>query len=197
MVAAAGWYGGIYGGYTLFDEEDDNARSFDAEDAARVGGALGYRFDESARGNWRGELDFSYLETDLENDRVPGAVAYRADMNVYTVMARGLYDFKFVAWPRWRPYLGLGLGTVISEADPADGAGALLYGRSTAVFAGEASAGLTYLLSDRIELFSDVRYLLADEPANLTVTAGALPAGAHGETGVDALSMNLGIRYRF
>lgn len=201
-ASGEGWYTAVYGGYNFSEAEVEDSSTLAAielegEDDFQIGGALGHRFPDSERGNWRAEFDFRYFSSELENETTTALLVPSDDIDVdtYTFIARGLYDFKILSQAKWRPYVGLGIGFVSADVDTVTLTSGARLGDDDTVFAGEVSGGMSYTLNKKTELFTDVRYLIAEE-LDIDLTGGPLPSNdAEGE--IDSLSVNIGIRYEF
>ena len=197
-----GWYTAVYGGYNFSEAEvEDPSTSppteLEGDDNFQLRAALGYRFPENEGGNWRAEFDFRYFSGELENERNTTLLASSRDSEIdtYTFIARGLYDFKIPSKTKWRPYVGLGLGFVSADVDTVVFASGARLGGDDTVFAGEVSGGMSYTLNEKVELFADVRYLIAEE---LEIDRSGTPITLRDVEGeIDSLSVNIGIRYGF
>ena len=166
---AEGWYASVYGGYAISDTKFGGSGSLssdelDFEHDRHVGAKLGYSFPHNELGNWRTEFDLSHVSGELQRNgnAMLSRPAWRADVDAYTFIARGLYDFTISPESRWRPYVGIGAGFVSVDADLQAYASDPLHESSKTTFVGEISGGLSYLLTDKIDLFVEMRRRITD-----------------------------------
>ena len=166
---AENWYATIYGGYASSDIELEGTGSLpskrlDFELDRHVGAKLGYVFPLNDLGNRRTEFDLSHVSGELANNgnaTLP-RTALRADVDAYTFIARGLYDFTISPESRWRPYVGMGVGFISVDVDLHDYASDPLHERRKTAFVGEISGGMSYLLTDKIDLFVEMNHRITD-----------------------------------
>jgi len=176
-------YFSVFGGLSSLDDTSISSPggsiSSDSDEGFGVGLAAGRWFD--ARKHWRGEIEISYRENDL--DEVAGRGGGNAELNSLAYMVNGYYDFRPRA--RFSPYVGAGIGFADVEAENIAYGGTLLDDDDT-VFAYQFIGGVGYEVSERVDLFGEVRYLATDDPS-------------FNNRQLDYETVNLlgGVRYRF
>ncbi|NGY03471.1 OmpA family protein [Solimonas terrae] len=150
------------------------------------GGTVGYLFD----GGLRTELDFTYSQADWDRitltDTVGNSVTSSTDsakLKAMRAMANAWYDIDFGSWVV--PYLGGGVGYQRSEVSSSGS------DDSDSGFAWQLGGGLGFLLSDRITLSLDYRYVDAGNPQYGTADGGKL------KTSYQSHNVGLGLRYAF
>lgn len=141
------------------------------------------------------------FSSDLEQEGGLGAaptlgLSQEVEMETNTFLARAVYDFNLPAAPKWRPYIGGGIGFVAAESDSIFTTAGAVFAVDDTVFAGEVSGGVSYALQPDLDLYTDVRYLIADD-LDVERNAAITPLIQDGEAEIDSVSINFGIRYRF
>lgn len=159
--AAGPNYFSAWGGYNALDDSDIETPggdlSSDLDDGFGVGVAYGRWFDP--RRHWRGEVELSYRENDV--DDVAG-IGSDGELNALTGMVNGYYDFTPNA--RFSPYVGAGVGFADVEADRVALPGSVEIDDDDSVFAYQAMVGANYELTSSVDFFGELRYLGADDP---------------------------------
>lgn len=159
--AAGPNYFSAWGGYNALGDSDIESPGSDLESdfdgGFGVGVAYGRWFDTQR--HWRGEVELSYRENDV--DDVSG-VGSDGAFNALTGMVNGYYDFLPDA--RLSPYVGVGVGYADVEADGVGLAGGGELDDDDGVFAYQAMVGANYQLTSNVDFFGEVRYLDTDDP---------------------------------
>lgn len=104
-------------------------------------------------GDWRAELELGYRTIGIDSVD-PGSNA-SGDVNAYTVMINGAYDFD--TGSEWTPYVGLGVGALIIEGDVSYTSSSNTAETETKNFYGAAPAaqvglGVAFEVSDDVDL---------------------------------------------
>jgi outer membrane protein OmpA-like peptidoglycan-associated protein len=166
-----GWYLGLEAGANWVDDTDfvfdfGNppsappffASSIDFETGWAALGTIGYAFES----HWRIEGEFGYRSNDTDNYLVGPVSTPRSrrggDLTEYTAMVNVLYDIPLSE--RLDITFGLGAGVDYAEFDD----GAIAGNDDDFNFAYQAIAGLSYELTNRLDLTLNYRYLHVDEP---------------------------------
>lgn len=169
--AKDGYYFAPSAGYTMVsDFGDDNVEiSFDG--GWTIGAAIGFR-----TGQFRLEGEVSYLQNGLDEARVGRTtLGMDGDLSLLSGNIGGYYDF---AVQGFTPYVGLGVGYTDIQFDGSVAGVTLDVGNSEySIF---AEAGVSYPISDRVELVPAYRYTRTNT-----------------EEAVNAHSLKLGLRYSF
>jgi outer membrane protein OmpA-like peptidoglycan-associated protein len=161
-----GWYIGLEGGANWVSDNDaffdDDATptnpvtlSFDTGWAAL--GTIGYGFDS----NWRIELEGAYRHNDLDNYLVtgdPGFSARSGDLEQISIMANVLYDIPLTE--RLDLTVGVGAGAAYAQFDDSVGTDDDDWN-----FAYQGIVGLSYEMTNRLDLTLTYRYQNVNEPA--------------------------------
>lgn len=160
--AANGNYISIYGGLndlddTSIDSSDAGRISSDFDEGYGVGAAIGRWFD--AQRHWRAEVEFAYRENDF--DRIGRRGGGDAELSSQAYMVNGYYDFRPNA--SFSPYVGAGVGIADVEVEDVPFSGGRLDDEDS-VFAYQFIGGVGYGLTERVDLFGELRYLATDEP---------------------------------
>lgn len=176
-------YISIFGGLNSLDDTSISSPTgsigSDFDEGFGVGIAVGRWFD--ARQHWRAEVELSYRENDI--DRL-GAARGRGEVNALAYMVNGYYDFR--PGERVQPYVGVGVG--IAEIDAENvGIGSARLDDDDSVFAYQFIGGLGYQLTDRVDLFGELRYLGSEDPE--------LDGGR--ELDYESANVLAGLRFRF
>lgn len=186
LAAGEGFYIGGGAGLHMPDDSDVSGPGFsnnvDLENDWGAIGALGYAFGNGFR--VEGEIGYRTSEV----DSVDGAAA-SGDVDATSFMANVLYDIA--TGTAFTPYLGVGLGAVRVDVDNATTVGGSTWDDSDTVLGGQAIAGLSYALSDRLDLFGQYAYLLTDD------VEGNLANGTSAEGEYDSHNLFVGLRFRF
>ena len=110
-------------------------------------------------------MEFGARAVDV--DSVSGATDGSGDIDIYTVMVNGVWDWDVKS--RFEPYVLLGAGVIIADGDISYTDGNALLDTtsfSKSALAGQIGLGLRYGISDRLDLTGGYTFLLA--PTNQT-----------------------------
>lgn len=151
--------------------------------------ALGYDYTS----NWRGEIEASILDNDVESHASGNTEDAGSDGSVTTIaiMANAIYDFENSS--DFVPYIGAGIGFArvefkdYSSADSGD----ILDDEANA-FAYQAFAGMAYEFHEDWALTLDYKYFATDKP-DVKTTLGSNDTDIDNENH----SVNFGLRYTF
>jgi OmpA-OmpF porin, OOP family len=167
--AAEGWYFGLAGGANWLEDSDfelvnsgpDTFGHIEFETGFAVAAALGYDF-----GRWRVEFENAYRQNDgdcVEFTSAPGVCNAIADGSAFELsqMVNVLYDIPLGG--RLTASVGVGGGGVLVVADPSLISTPIAGDFDDYVVAGQLIAGMNYELTDRLQLFADYRYFVADD----------------------------------
>jgi outer membrane protein OmpA-like peptidoglycan-associated protein len=184
--AAEGWYFGLAGGANWLVDADYDVVTTTLVYAGRneydtgfaVVSAVGYDY-----GRWRAEFEVGYRQNALDcvtTSTGAGSclTGINGDIWELSQMVNVLYDIPLGG--RMTASIGVGVGGVLVVADPqAIGTGfTSLPDFDDYVVAGQLIAGFSYDLTDRLQLFADYRYFVADDPEFDFVISGSGPAVA-------------------
>ena len=192
-----GWYIGLEGGGSWVDDHDV-VRTFDvnppgggvvtttflgvpSETGWVALGTIGYGF----RGPFRLELEGGYRHNDLDT-------AASAEIAEWSVMANVLYDISLTE--RLALTIGAGVGGDYFNFD----APAANFDEGDWSLAYQGIAGLSYVLTDRLDLFANYRYLRVNEPE--LSGPGTNPGAGTLNFAYDDVSKHaatIGLRYHF
>jgi OmpA-OmpF porin, OOP family len=192
-----GWYVGIEGGANWVDDNDgllgiNSGLPFFSETVTYDTGwavlaTVGYAFDN----NWRIELEGGYRQNDIDLVSVPAFFSTSGgELNELTVMANVLYDIPLT--DRLDLTFGVGAGVDRAEFEPP-----AFWGGDDDDwnFAYQGIAGLSYAITDRLDLTLTYRYLHVDEP-EFTVPGGPNPTPEHwAMEDVEKHTVTVGLRY--
>jgi len=202
-----GWYVGIEAGANWIDDTDftqdftyqdefladvelaavgpsyPEAINFDTGWAAL--GTVGYAFDN----NWRIEGELGYRSNDADvNFYFGGKQSYATsgDLTEYTAMVNVLYDIPVAEKLNFT--VGAGVGADFSKFDDGDG-----LKDDDVSFAYQAIAGLSYALTDRLDLTLTYRYLHVNSPEYSESFGGYTEAYALDD--LEKHTVTVGLRY--
>lgn len=146
MVSSDAAMSGIVG------EED----RFEFSTGYLAGAALGYEL----AGGFRAEAEYAYLHNPLDTD---DGVPTEGNFRSHIAMANLGYEFGDGSSSPWKPYLGAGAGVARVNEDYqyfSDSSNTFVTQRdSWTAFAYQARAGITYRVSDALNLSAGYRYL--------------------------------------
>ncbi len=159
LAAGEGVYLGLGAGVSFPQDSDVTGTGVNATADLDTGYSIIGAVGNSYRNGLRGEFELGYRGLDVGS--VSGASA-SGDVNVFSFMINGYYDFKNKT--KWTPYLGVGLGGANISADAVTPVSGSSLDDSDLVFAYQGMAGLSYQVSDQLSLFSDYRYFATADP---------------------------------
>ena len=144
------------------------------------------------------ELELSYRDNDVDgvnfSGNGPGAEGnISGDVSQTSLFANVLVDFKQAG--AFTPYVGLGLGATYSDLDFVYGPGVELNDTDT-TFAAQIIAGVAYEISPNTSLTLDTRYARAFDVSSARLAPNGASTGTV-EDDIDAISVNVGLRYGF
>jgi opacity protein-like surface antigen len=201
QAAQCCWYLSLSAGWQerqRVHEASDAGTFLTFDDGFMVNGALGVRWK-----SLRLEFEFSTWNNDINTAGVGGAgngtstaqSAALGNITLYSYMANVYYDFTLGSFPL-KPYVGAGIGFYHSEINglaPAfANGGVLLNCMSDYPFAYQFRAGVSYDVSERVELFGGYRYFHGD-----TLTFSAVPFGTFHPLGTENNGIEFGFRVKF
>jgi OmpA-OmpF porin, OOP family len=192
-----GWYIGVEGGAAWVDDNEgffglNSGPAFFPESSSYDTGwavlaTVGYSFES----RWRIELEGGYRQNDIDVINIAGFGPFTGgDINEISVMANVLYDIPLS--DRLDFTVGLGAGADRVEFEP----GPFWGGEDDQwQFAYQAIAGLSYALTDRLDLTLQYRYLVVTEP-EFAVPGGPNPTADHWTfEDVEKHTVTIGLRY--
>ncbi|MEM7630438.1 MAG: outer membrane beta-barrel protein [Pseudomonadota bacterium] len=132
-----------------------------------AGGAFGYDYAGSP---WRAEVEYAYRSSDV----TPAAsFGTGGDFASTALMVNGIYTFSTPG--AVQPYVGVGLGFLTEVDLDIDAGPAAGEYEDSGVFAAQVIVGAAYPVSDRVDLYGELRYFTAGSQT-LDGAAGAIEA---------------------
>jgi OOP family OmpA-OmpF porin len=181
---AAGWYGTGSLGYQQVRDQDFNTGGLSGHAEYDPGVALSLAGGYAFGNGFRAELEGGYGHSSFDSITANGTkFSVGGDIDLWSIYGAAYYDFA-IANSKLKPYLGGGLGWVHSDVSNASVNGVAVGGGSDDNFSWFAEGGVSYALSDRLDLVPGIRYTWYD----------------NGSSGVDdneAWTFKVGLRYRF
>jgi opacity protein-like surface antigen len=197
------WYAGAGFGANWLDDESvvittaapTTTIGAEFEAGWAMTGAVGHRWNNQ----WRLEFELGYRDNESEDLVViPGPLADTmfADVTQFSQMINLLYDFPL--GDNLALTLGGGVGGVQVQVDAGGLAGlsVIAFDDDDYVFAYQGIAGLSYDISDKMELFAEYRYFATDE---VSVVGTLAPVGSILTVNeeLESHSALFGVRYHF
>jgi opacity protein-like surface antigen len=147
-------YASLKLGYANIDTVDVKYKDHKVAEFSEMDGytgtiAGGAKFDISNMFNMRGELEYTYLDTEQDEGNNPMKLFYN------TVMANAYADFGDASWVV-NPYVGLGLGYTFGQLSDTN------YKEHVAGMSYAVSAGITYPVSTNVVLDLGAKYTMQD-----------------------------------
>lgn len=157
------WYVSVFGGavfhedhdYGLVDPASSNfgySQNFDT--GFIVGGAVGVEVGLGFRGEV--ELAFQNNQADTVSSVGAGTLSDSGEVEAFTVLANLWYDFD-LGMPI-TPYVGGGIGIGFVDGNATDSTGFTSFNDDDEVFAFQVGAGISYSLTDVIDLSVGYRF---------------------------------------
>lgn len=183
---ATGWYGQVSAGYLQLQDNSGSINGVgvksEYDNGFNLSAAVGYAYGNG----FRSEFEGGYGRTGYDKVTVGGTTAdVSADVDLWSAYAAGYYDFDFKSV---KPYVGAGIGFVHASNDnftvTSGGTSFSGSGGSETDFSAFGEVGLTFPLTDRMDLVPGVRYVWLDNSS----------AGQDDDT---AWLFKVGLRYKF
>jgi outer membrane protein OmpA-like peptidoglycan-associated protein len=179
--ASTGWYVGLSGGANWVEDVEINGvpgtaypyagaidERFEFDTGWIVTGQVGYKWAS----NWRMEFELGYRSNDGDIFQLTPPTGDQGDNEItqFTQMLNVLYDFPLTEKITLSVGAGIG-GNLVSYEDGNLGLGSFYTNPPNGlsydddyVLAGQLIAQLGYAVTNRLDLYVDYRYLVADEP---------------------------------
>ena len=192
------WHGKLYSGYSALGSQSIGQTGVASLAATgeisndggwTAGGAVGYNYTN----NLSVELAWDYITNDSTNSFSDGTSFDDGDFSSSIFYLQGVYKFNPVMNTKIRPYLGAGLGYVEEiDMDLISGDIEASYS-SDGEFAYRLMAGVSYLITDKIDFNADIHYV---QVASFDLTNES-DEGTLLEVGYDPVIFTLGASYKF
>jgi len=171
------------------------------------GGAVGYQLPFKYWGVFhpRLELEVSYLESDVSAGSFNGGnQTFQGSQDAVFVYLNNYSDIKFSEDQKLVPYIGGGFGAAFVNSDVGYFPGAAtaptfaVTGDDTA-FASHAAVGLSYELSENLDLYSEARYfrIYSTNLDRTFVGGGANLFNGEVDDNIEGINVTAGVRLRF
>jgi outer membrane protein OmpA-like peptidoglycan-associated protein len=191
FAAPEGPFVGIMGGANFTNDLDVSGtgvginRSVDTDTGFAVIPSIGYRFGNGLRS----EFELGYRKNDV--DGVSGSTTGSGEIKARSAMLNLLYDVNMNG--RVSPYIGGGIGYAKVRYDGVQPIGVPGIGvnDSDRVFAYQGIAGLSFALSNAVELAAEYRYFATQDPDMRTSGRTAV------ETEYKSHAALVGLRFNF
>lgn len=184
-MADAGIYAGASLGAVALPDQDFGASTADSKAGADMSFYLGYDFGQVAPwGGVRVDLQFSGQAAEVSGVGDGEYLAGGTFLNVYA-------DYNPTGTARWVPYVGFGIGRGNFEFDDYETDAGKLRDDSDSAWGAQAIVGLSYLATDHLRVFADLRHSSFDD---VTVTEAD---GRDRDVTPGTTSFNLGVAYHF
>lgn len=181
-----GWYGTVSAGYLQLEDVSGNVGSTGVKASYDPGwslnGAIGWSFGTGLRT----EVEVGYGRSSYDSATIGGTkVDLSGDIALWSGYLAAYYDFNLAGV---RPYFGAGAGVVHFDVDnisaTANGTTFTGSGGNGTNFSAFGEAGLSFALTDRLDIVPAVRYVWIDD-------------GGSGFDDDTAWVFKAGLRYRF
>lgn len=199
MDAKKGFYGSLAGGWSTRNDVDSeptgggNITKIKHDDGYRLAGSLGYAYGNGVRT----DLEVSYAKYDIDSMAHPllnggNDINGKGDVSSVSTLLSAYYDFHNSSG--FTPTVGVGVGPVrLSSNDGgADNTNITNTDDSDWVLGVGATAGLSYALTDKIDVVGEYKYMWTTKP-ELTDDGGT----SSEQDGVRSHSIQIGLRYYF
>ncbi len=191
FAAQEGPFVGIMGGANFTNDLDVSGtgvginRSVDTDTGYAVIPSIGYRFGNGLRS----EFELGYRKNDV--DGVSGSTTGSGEIKARSAMLNLLYDVNMNG--RVSPYIGGGIGYAKVRYDGVQPVGIPGIGvnDSDRVFAYQGIAGLSYAVSNAVELAAEYRYFATQDP-DFRTSGGTSVEGEY-----KSHAALVGLRYNF
>ncbi len=203
--AHSGPYVSLSGGGVFVEDSDFigplGTTTFDSDTGYSIDGAVGYRLPTRILGIFqpRVELEVGYLDADIDGSTVafPSGGETIGDQSAVTLYVNSYSDIRFSDSQRLVPYFGGGIGAAFLDFDARQTLGAaspaLFAASDETVLAGHAAIGVSYEMSDRLELFGEGRYFRFSD-VDLEFAG---PPSIRDDGRIDGYIASAGVRWRF
>ncbi|MEQ1888480.1 MAG: OmpA family protein [Alphaproteobacteria bacterium] len=188
-AANEGPFVGVMGGVNFTGDQDISGtgvgvnRSADTDAGWAVLPSIGYRYQNGLRA----ELELGYRSNDV--DSLSGVTTGAGEITAKSAMLNLLYDANSEG--RLSPYIGAGAGYAQVEYDGVGPIGAGRINDEDNVFAYQGIAGVSYRMSEAVELAAEYRYFATQDP-DLRTSAGVAVEGEY-----DSHAALVGLRWNF
>ena len=192
------WYVKLYSGTsTLSDQSAEQTDVASAGASGKIkndsgfmaGGSVGYNYTN----NLSVELAWDYRSNDSKTNFSDGSRFNDGDFASNIFFVNGRYTFDPVAKTNLRPYIGGGFGYVEEiDVDLKFGGVERSYSKNSEM-AYQFMAGITYPLTEKIDLDAGLRYVRVD---NIKLK-GESDSGELRKVDYDPLSLAVGLSYKF
>ena len=200
----SGLYVSVSGGGVFADDSEFTGplgqTEFENDTGYAINGAIGYRAPVRIFGfiQPRFEIEGGYIDADIDGSSIDIAGGKTiGDQSAVTLYFNSYAELRFSDDQRLVPYFGGGAGAAFVDFDAAQvfngGAPNPIASADDTVFAGHLTAGATYELTDRLELFSEGRYFRFSKVD--VVFAG--PSMLQDDGRIDGYTASVGVRWRF
>jgi OmpA-OmpF porin, OOP family len=199
------WYFGVGLGANWLDDVDssyDPPLWIPSEEEFDTGwvmtGALGYRWD-----HWRLEFELGYRDNTLEGFSFPTGIGPNpagGDVAQFSQMVNALWDLPFGDNVTFSIGGGIGGAMVKTQYTAITFPGStLIVDGDDYVFAYQGIAGLSIDISDRMQLFAEYRYFVAQEPETdaTSIILGVPTAMTATHDDLENHTGLIGVRYHF
>lgn len=160
----------------------------DLENTPALSAFVGNKYEN----NWRAEMELGWRDPDIDT---VGGVNGSGDVGVTHLMFNALYDFDVDLDPGIgtpiKPYLGAGIGPALVHVDGGSPINGSTVDDRELTLAAQGIAGLNFLVSDRLTVFTDYRYFQTTDFDIRTA------AGTRHETDYSDHRIMIGFRWSF
>ena len=178
---------GLLGGFNFADDADIDGTGISTNADLDTGlvavPTIGYRYGNG----FRTEFEGAYRESDV--DSLSGVAGGTGDIEAKSLMANLVYEINTNT--RFKPYFGGGLGLARVDYDGVAPVGGGTIDDDDNVFAYQGIAGISYWLSEALEIAAEYRYFATEDPEFRTSTG----VSVDGE--YDSHGVLLGLRWNF
>lgn len=187
----------LIGGVALMNDVDlsDNTGdyAFKMETGYFLGGVIGYDLGNKypQLGEGRVEIELGYRFNDLDKTKfASGTLGADGDITSFSLMLNAIADYPNFS-PNYIPYFGLGLGAANISVNDSEVEGSPMIDDDDTRFAYQFLAGLTFEITERIDIDCGYRYFATLDP-EFKDTQGRKVDAEYGNH-----SFEIGLRYMF